>query len=52
MKISRGKGLLILGVALVVIDQIIKILVKTNMSIGEHFSVFGNVPYIIGTGFE
>lgn len=42
MKISRGKGLLILGVALVVIDQIIKILVKTNMSIGEHFSVFGN----------
>lgn len=42
MKISRGKSLLILGITLVVIDQIIKILVKTNMAIGDHFSVFGN----------
>ena len=42
MKISKGKKLLILGVILVVIDQIIKILVKTNMQIGEHFSVIGN----------
>ena len=42
MKISKGKSLLILGIALVVIDQVIKILVKTNMTIGEHFSVFGN----------
>lgn len=31
-----------LGVLLVVIDQVIKILVKTNMNIGEHFSVIGN----------
>lgn len=42
MKISKGTRLLILGVILVVIDQIIKILVKTNMQIGEHFSVIGN----------
>jgi len=42
VKISKGKRLLILGVILVVIDQVIKILVKTNMQIGEHFSVIGN----------
>ena len=42
MKISKGKGLLILGVLLVVVDQVIKVLVKTNMSLGEHFSVLGD----------
>jgi len=42
VKVSKGKKLLILGVILVVIDQVIKILVKTNMQIGEHFSVIGN----------
>lgn len=42
MKVSKGKKLLILGVILVVIDQVIKILVKANMQIGEHFSVIGN----------
>lgn len=42
MAISKGRRLLILGVVLVVIDQIIKILVKTNMSIGDHFPVLGN----------
>ena len=42
MKISKGARLLILGVILVVIDQVFKILVKTNMQIGEHFSVIGN----------
>lgn len=42
MKISKAKRLLILGVILVVIDQVIKILIKTNMQIGEHFSVIGN----------
>ena len=30
------------GLVLVIIDQIIKILVKTDMTIGEHFSVIGN----------
>lgn len=31
-----------LGIALIVVDQVIKILVKTNMSIGEHFDVLGS----------
>ena len=40
--LNRGRFLLILGIVLVVIDQLIKILVKTNMSIGEHFNVLGD----------
>lgn len=42
MTIPKGKKLLILGCLLVVADQVIKVLVKTNMSIGEHFNVFGD----------
>lgn len=42
MKISKGKFLIILGVLLVVIDQVIKVLVKTNMSIGDSIHVFGD----------
>lgn len=42
MKNSRGRNLLILGAVLVIVDQVIKILVKTNMGIGEHFNVIGN----------
>lgn len=42
MNISKGKKLIILGVLLVVIDQVIKVLVKTNMSIGESIHVFGD----------
>ncbi|MDI9551591.1 MAG: lipoprotein signal peptidase [Bacteroidales bacterium] len=42
MKLSKGKGLLLLGFLLVVVDQVMKILVKTNMSLGEHFPVIGN----------
>ena len=38
---NRGRFLLILGIVLVVIDQVIKVLVKTHMSIGDHFNVFG-----------
>ncbi len=41
MKLSKGKKLLLLGVLLVAIDQVIKILVKTNMFIGEYFDVIG-----------
>ncbi|MBQ9547994.1 MAG: signal peptidase II [Bacteroidales bacterium] len=37
----KGKGLLLLGVALVVADQVIKYLVKTNMSLGEQIPVIG-----------
>ena len=40
MKIGKGTWLLILGVVLVVIDQVIKIVVKTHMSIGESITVF------------
>ncbi len=42
IKMSKGKWLIVLGVALVVIDQIIKVLVKTNMALGDHFSVIGD----------
>ena len=42
MKISRGTRLLVLGVLLVVVDQVIKYLVKTNMSLGEQIPVIGN----------
>ena len=42
MKISKGKKLLLLGLVLVVIDQIIKIVVKTNMELGQHIYVIGN----------
>ena len=42
MKVSKGARLIILGVILVVIDQIIKYLVKTNMSLGEQIPVIGN----------
>ena len=40
MRLSKGKRLLILGAVLVVIDQVIKVLVKTNMSIGQSITVF------------
>lgn len=42
MKLSKGNKLLLLGFILVVIDQVIKVLVKTNMEIGQHFNVIGN----------
>ncbi|MFA5325387.1 MAG: lipoprotein signal peptidase [Bacteroidales bacterium] len=42
MKISRGTKITLFVILLLVIDQIIKILVKTNMTIGQSLSVFGN----------
>ena len=41
-RLSKGKGLLLLGILLVVIDQVIKVLVKTNMTLGESIPVLGN----------
>lgn len=41
MKLSKGTWLLVLGVLLVVVDQIIKVLVKTNMSLGEQIPLIG-----------
>ena len=42
MKLSKAKKLIILGVVLVVLDQIIKVLVKTNMDLGETINVLGD----------
>ena len=42
MKLSRGFGLGVFVSCLLVIDQVSKILVKTNMQIGEIIHVFGN----------
>ena len=39
---SRQKKLLLLGAVLVIIDQVIKILVKTNMTLGQSIPVFGD----------
>ena len=53
MKISKGAKLLILGVVLVIIDQIIKVLVKTNMELGETIDVIGNwfkLHYVLNEG--
>ena len=41
MRISRGSRLIVLGIILVVIDQVIKVLVKTNMSLGERIPLIG-----------
>ena len=41
MKLSQGKRLLLLGILLVVIDQVIKYLVKTNMEPGQQIYVIG-----------
>lgn len=41
MKISKGWRLVILGIILVAIDQVSKVLVKTNMSLGEQIPVIG-----------
>ena len=49
----KGRLLLLLGFILTVIDQVIKILVRTNMSIGESIPVFGNwfqILYIENNG--
>ena len=42
MKLSKGSKLIILGVVMVVLDQIIKVLVKTNMDLGESINVIGD----------
>ena len=42
MKVSKGVRITLLVVLLLIIDQVIKILVKTNMSIGQSIHVFGD----------
>jgi signal peptidase II len=53
MKLSKGSKLIILGALMVVIDQIIKVLVKTNMGLGETINVFGDwckLHYVLNDG--
>ncbi|MDP3453319.1 MAG: lipoprotein signal peptidase [Bacteroidales bacterium] len=42
MRISQGKKVAILIFLLLITDQIVKIWIKTNMTIGESIPVFGN----------
>ena len=42
MKTGKGTRLLILGAILVIIDQVVKVLVKTHMTLGESIPVLGN----------
>lgn len=42
MALSRGKQITIFAIALIVIDQVIKILVKTNMTIGQSINLIGD----------
>ena len=42
MKLNRRTGLVILGAVLVVLDQVIKVLVKENISLGQSIHVIGN----------
>ena len=39
---KKGRNLIFLGILLVVIDQVIKVLVKTNMTLGQSITVLGN----------
>ena len=42
VRLSKGVRLLLLGIVLVLIDQVIKVLVKTNMTLGQSIPVLGN----------
>ena len=42
MKLTRGRSLSLLVVLLLILDQVVKILVKTHMKIGESIHVFGD----------
>ena len=42
MKLNRRTGLVILGAVLVILDQVIKVLVKENISLGQSIHVIGN----------
>lgn len=42
MRLSRSAKITLFVVLMIVVDQVVKLLVKTNMSIGESFNVFGS----------
>lgn len=41
MKVSKGAKLILLGIILIVIDQVSKVLVKENMFLGQQINVIG-----------
>ena len=41
-RLGKGTQLLLLGILLVVIDQVVKVLVKTHMTLGESIPVLGD----------
>ena len=42
MKVSKGVRITLLVVLLLILDQVVKILVKTNMTLGQSIHVFGD----------
>lgn len=46
MKLSIGQKATLIVVAILLIDQIIKIWIKTHMMLGESYSIFGSWSYI------
>lgn len=46
MQLSKGKKITILVVIILLLDQFVKIWIKTHMTIGESIPVFGNWFYI------
>jgi signal peptidase II len=42
MQLSKGKKITILVILILLLDQTVKVLIKTNMTIGESIHVFGN----------
>lgn len=42
MKLSRGQWISLFVILLLIVDQVIKIIVKLNMTLGESIPVFGN----------
>ena len=54
MKLGKGTRLIILGVLLVIIDQVVKFLVKGNMDLGQQIDVIGNwfkICFVENEGF-
>ena len=46
MKLSLGQKATLIVVAILIVDQIIKIWIKTHMMLGDSYSIFGNWSYI------
>ena len=54
MKLSKASKLLLLGLVLVIIDQIVKVLVISNMQLGQTINVIGDwfkLHFVLNKGF-